>query len=111
MGLAVCEAGGFRFSLGWADVDAPARVAPALVEMPRAMAAKLGQPLGASTPIHLNGASPLAEAGSYRWAQGKGQTRVAVFARGLRVYQLSLQGVQDDTEVWRAFVEGLRFAP
>ena len=43
---------------------------------------------------------------------GKASIEVAnLTAKGLRVYQLILQGVQDDTEVWRTFVEGLRVTP
>lgn len=111
MGMAVCEAGGFSFSAAWADLDSPERLGPALAEMPRTVAAKLGQPLPQREPVSVPGATPLPGSGAFRIAQGSGATRVAVFAKGLRVYQLTLQGVQDDTEVWRTFVEGLRIAP
>lgn len=113
MGMAVCEAAGYRFSLAWADLDGPERLSPALEEMPRALAAKLGQSLGPMAPLAVPGATPMPQSGSYRFSPGSGGsgTRIAVFAKGLRVYQLILQGVQDDTEVWRTFVEGLRVTP
>jgi hypothetical protein len=113
MGMAVCEAAGYRFSVAWADMDGPERLSPALTEMPRTLAAKLGQALAPLEPLAVPGATPMPQSGVYRFAPGPsgGATRLAVFAKGLRVYQLILQGVQDDTEVWRTFVEGLRVTP
>ncbi|MFG6415836.1 hypothetical protein ACG02S_18235 [Roseateles sp. DC23W] len=111
MGLARCEAGGLNFALSWADLPDPGKSPAALQAMPRALAAKLGQPLPAPQPLQVAGMTPLPDAGNYRIAGiegGTGVTRVAVFAHGVRVYQVLMAGRQDDAATWDAWVSSLR---
>lgn len=111
MGLARCEAGGLNFALSWADLPDPGTSTAALQAMPRSLAAKLGQPLPAAQRLQVAGMTPLPQAGHYRIAateSGAGFTRVAVFAHGVRVYQVLMAGRQDDAASWDAFVGSLR---
>ena len=108
MGLAQCKAGGLGFALSWADAPDPTQAGPALKAMPEALAAKLGLPLPAAQPLQVPGMTPLAEAAQHRLAGARGVTRVAVFARGGRVYQALMTAEKDDAAAWDSFVAGLR---
>lgn len=110
MGLAHCEAAGLIFSLSWAEAGEPARVDPALAEMPRAVAAKLGLSLPKRIAFQVPGMTPMQAAGQYRFEGGPGVIRLAVFSHGTRVYQAMLRSSRDDRPAWDAFIAGLRFA-
>ena len=108
MGLAECKAGGWTFSLAWADLADPALVGPALTQMPRSLATKLNAPRVAPLPLAVPGmtANPAAQVQLLVGAQQR--ARVAVFTRGLRVYQLVLLGAQDNPAVWEAFLAAVK---
>lgn len=108
MGLAECKAGDWTFSLAWADVPNPALVGPALTQMPRSLAAKLNAPPATPLPLTVPGmtANPAAQVQLLVGAQQR--ARVAVFTRGLRVYQLVLLGARDNPAAWDAFLAGLK---
>lgn len=111
MGLARCEAAGLSFSLSWSEVPDPAQVTPALVQMREALLAGLKLP--AAQPVNLQVAgmtpSPGALSQALGAAGGKGQqARLAVFARGLRVYQLLLVGPRADAAAWDGFLGSLQ---
>lgn len=108
MGLARCETAGRRFALSWAELPDPTQAAAALRAMPQALAAKLGQPLPEGQPLQVPGMTPLPEAVQRRLAGPGGITRVAVFARGGRVYQVLMTADADDPAVWDSFVGSLR---
>lgn len=107
MGLARCEAAGRRFALSWAELPDPAQAAAALAAMPQALAAKLGQPLPQGQVLQVPGMTPLPEAFQHRLAGPGGVTRVAVFARGGRVYQALMTADADDPAAWDSFVGSL----
>lgn len=107
MGLAHCEAAGRRFALSWADVPDPTQAGPALRAMPAALAAKLGQKLPAGQGLQVPGMTPMADAAEYRLTGADGVTRVAVFARGGRVYQALMSAAGDDAAAWENFRGGL----
>lgn len=111
MGLAECDAGGWRFSLAWADLSDPGLIGPALIEMPRSLTAKLGARAGAPEPLLLAGMTPMPEAQTQLLVGAKQQARVAVFSRGLRVYQMVMVGAQDDPIAWDSFLSGLKLKP
>lgn len=111
MGLAECEAGGWTFSLAWADLADPGLIGPALIEMPRSLAAKLGARAGTPEPLLLEGMTPMPQAQTQLLVGGKQQARVAVFSRGLRVYQVLMVGAQDDASAWDSFLSGLKLNP
>lgn len=104
MGLASCEGAQLRFALSWAEVPDATWAGAALRAMPQALAAKLGQPLPPPQAVQVPGMTPVPEAAQYRLIG----TRVAVFARGGRVYQLLMSGERDDATAWESFVGGLR---
>lgn len=111
MGLAECKAGGWTFSLAWADLADPALVGPALAQMPRSLALKLNAPPQA-TPLPLPLVVPGMTANPAAQVQvlvgDKQRARVAVFTRGLRVYQLVLLGAQDNPAAWDAFLASVK---
>jgi hypothetical protein len=111
MGLAHCETGGMGFSLAWADVADAARVAEALQEMPRSLARKLGVAPGERAALAVPGSTPQPEAGQYSLHAGKTRLRLAVFAKGTRVYQAMLQSDSEQTAAWQSFVDGLSLKP
>lgn len=108
MGLLQCEAAGARYSVAWADVADPAGVGPALLEMPRALAAKLKQPPPHGQALVVPGMTPHPEAASFRMAGSEGVVHLAVFAHGQRAYQVLRLGPSDDPAAWDSFVNGLR---
>ncbi len=108
MGLAECKAGDWTFSLAWADLADPALVGPALTQMPRSLASKLKAPPGAPLPLAVPGMTANPAAQVQLLVGAKQRARVAVFTRGLRVYQLMLLGAQDNPAAWDAFLAGLK---
>ncbi|MEJ6003258.1 hypothetical protein [Paucibacter soli] len=112
MGLAVCMAEGARFSLAWADVDEPAKLAPALAQMRASLATKLHARAEPAQALALAGMTPNAEAMAQALRGGRAEGRdvqaeVAVFARGLRVYQLVRLGPQAGGPAWESFLNSV----
>lgn len=111
MGLARCEAAGLGFSLSWSDVPDPAQSNPALKQMKEAVIAGTKLPAGEPQALQLIGMTPGTEAVSLSLGapNGKGQqARLAVFARGLRVYQLLMIGPRADAAAWEGFLGSLK---
>jgi hypothetical protein len=108
MGLAECKAGGWTFSLAWADLADPALVGPALAQMPRSLATKLNAPPALPQPLAVPGMTANPAAQVQVLVGDKQRARVAVFTRGLRVYQLMLLGAQDNPAAWDAFLAALK---
>lgn len=113
MGLAVCQAAGQSFSVSWAELADPAQVGPALRQMREALATKLAAPApaSASSGVQVPGMTPQPEAGQWLLQGARQQARVAVFARGLRVYQLTQLGERLEAGAWETFVTGLTLQP
>jgi len=111
MGLAQCKAGNWSFALSWAVLQEPAQVAPALVQMRESLAAKLGASATAPTqPVEVPGMTPNPQALAQLLAGAKEQAHVAVFSRGLRVYQAVMLGPRADGEAaWNSFLGSLKF--
>jgi hypothetical protein len=112
MGLAVCMAEGARFSLAWADVDEPAKLTPALAQMRASLATKLHARAQPAQALALAGMTPNPEALTQvlRGGQAEGrevQAEVAVFARGLRVFQLVRLGPQAGGPTWESFLNSV----
>lgn len=111
MGLARCEAAELGFSLSWSDVPDPAQLTPALRQMREAVVAGLKLAVAEAQPLQLAGMTPSPEAQVLALGQpgAKGlHGRVAVFARGLRVYQLMMLGPREDRPAWDGFLGSLQ---
>lgn len=110
-GLAVCKAEGLSFSLSWAEIQDPALVGPALQAMRESLGRKLQASAEPPSALVIPGMSAYAQAQQQLWKAGAQQARVAVFARGLRVYQLVLMGKSADAATWETFLSSLRLNP
>lgn len=111
LGLAVCKAGGQSFSLAWAEVAEPAQVGPALEQMRLSLAQRLQARAGVPRPLQVPGMTPHPQALQQELLAGQQQAQVAVFARGLRVYQAVMLGAKPDAAAWETFVPALRLNP
>ena len=91
-------------------LPSPAQVSPALAQMRAALATKLGaDPATALQAVDVPGMTPNTEAGAQHLVGTKGQARVAVFSRGLRVYQAVMLGPKPlDEAAWRNFLGSLK---
>lgn len=108
MGLAVCRVDELSFSVAWAEVAEPAQVGPVLSEMRESLLGKLQAQPEAAQAIVVAGMTPNAQAlqQSFRVAGASATARqgaVAVFARGLRVYQLVMLGARPGAEAAQAW--------
>ena len=108
MGLAACKAGGLSFSLAWAEMAEPAQVGPALAQMRDSLAQRLHARAAAAEPLRVPGMTPHPQALQQALTGEAQQARVAVFARGLQVYQAVMLGPRTDAEAWETFVTSLR---
>lgn len=119
MGLAVCRSEELSFSVAWADVVEPSQVGPALQQMRESLLAKLAAQAGPAQALAVPGMTPNPQALQHSLqaaggaAAGLGQ--VAVFARGLRVYQAVMLGAtrkaDSSQQAWETFVTALRVEP
>ena len=115
MSMLACTGDSVVFAVASADVVQPGRVGMAMAELHAAAARNLGaapQGLGA---FQMPGSTPNAQAGitSFTGLLGDGrrvEEKVAVFARGTRVYQATIVGPAVEVEASEAFFGGLRFA-
>lgn len=108
MGLAVCKAAGKSFSLTWAELDDPAQVAPALQQMRESLTARLQARAAPAQAVQIKGMTPNPQALQQGLQAEQQQARVAVFARGMWVYQAVMLGPKPDEEAWETFLTGLR---
>jgi hypothetical protein len=112
--LYACSAGGVTWALGFAELEDPARVGPALAELEAAALANIGAAAPeARQALRVDGATPhpasalLAARG--RLADGtEVQERVALFSKGTRVYQATAVGAALPPEALESFLDGLR---
>jgi len=116
MRLSSCAVDGVVFGLSHAAMDDPSRVRQALQELRDAAARNIGAMAGTPSPFSVAGMTPneLAQ----RWAlQGHAADgkpvveQVAVFTRGLRVYQATIVGPMIDKEAAETFFSGIRLSP
>ncbi|MFY7864346.1 hypothetical protein [Roseateles sp.] len=108
MGLAECKAADLSFSLAWADLSEPQMVTPALLQMRQSLAAKLQAPGTAGTAFQVPGMTPNPEAQVQVFSGASQTAHVAVFARGLRVYQVVVLGKKGANEAWDGFVSAVK---
>lgn len=114
--LHACTAGGMTWAVSFADVQDPARVAPALDELRAAAAHNLSAASAQRLALKVEGATP--NAASQR-VQLQGHLpdgravlmQVAVFAKGTRVFQATALGDGLDAEAADSFFDSLRFLP
>lgn len=113
MTIHACRAGDAVYGFGFAEAGDPARVTPALHELREAALANLGARSAEALPLAVQGSTPNARAGAWRFdglrPDGKAvRESVALFAHGTRVYQASVLGAGADAETVRTFFDGLR---
>jgi hypothetical protein len=114
MTLQACTAAELTWGIAFADVGDPARVAPALDALHAAAAQNLGAARATTLPFALAGATPN-EPHRRSAFDGKlpggaaAQEQVAVFARGTRVYQVTVLGPRLPADAVEAFFSSLRF--
>ncbi|MDC8774545.1 hypothetical protein [Roseateles albus] len=108
MGLAECKADEWTFSLAWADLKDPALVGPALHEMQRSLTTKLNAEVVSTEALTVAGMTPNPAAGQQLLRGTQQHARLAVFSRGLRVYQVLMLGTQDNPVAWESFITGLK---
>lgn len=115
MGLASCQADGMSFSLAWTEVSEPAQLDQALREMRESLQARLQAAAGPLHPLNIVATTPNPEAGQLSLqVRREGQLQhgqLAVFARGLRVYQLLMLGARSEAQAaqaWESFSGALR---
>lgn len=114
--LHACSAGGVVWALGHADVDDPARVAPALAELRASALANIGAADGSPLPLAVSGATPNPASGRWtvtgRLPDGRAvQEQLAVFVRGTRVYQATAVGAALPPEAVETFFGALQTPP
>lgn len=116
LALHACRADGVTWGFAFADLDDPARVAPALAALRAAAAANLSAAPVAGVPWPVPGATPNAENRrlelSGRAPDGRALSgHVGVATRGLRVYQATALGERLDAEAVATFLGSVRLAP
>jgi hypothetical protein len=114
--LHACQAGDATWAVTWADMQDPARVAPALRGLRESSEANFGAQAGSARPLKVPGATPQPDGG--RWAlsgrapDGRALNgEVAVFARGTVVFQattLSFAPLSKSVEAFETFFTALR---
>ena len=110
MGLAQCKAAGLEFALSWAEVPDAAQVVPVLQQMRESLAKKLSFTATAPKAVQVPGMTPNPQALSQQLQGTTQQAQVAVFGRGLRVYQVVMLGGKRDDAAWDTFFGSVKFA-
>lgn len=108
MGLAECKAADLSFSLAWAELPDPAMVTPALLQMRQSMAAKLQASNAPAQALQVPGMTPNPEAQLQVLTGREQEARIAVFSRGLRVYQLVVLGKKGGAGAGDSFLGSVR---
>jgi hypothetical protein len=114
--LHACSTAGATWALAFADLEDPARVGPALGELRAAAAANLGASPGREEALQVPGATPNPASRRIdlegRAPDGRRlEERLAVFSKGLRVYQATVLGEHLDPAAADTFFAGLRLPP
>lgn len=112
--MLVCRAGETTFALAFAVVADPARVTATLAELRAVAAANLGAPAASAAALQVPGMTPNEQASRLvlfgRAPDGAVlQEQLAVFTRGLRIYQATVLGTHPPPGAADAFFAGLRF--
>ncbi len=115
MSMLACTGDGVVYAVASADVAQPGRVGTAMAELHAAAARNLGAVPQSLVAFQVPGSTPNAQAGVTSFAgmlaDGRRvEERVAVFARGTRVYQATMVGPAFEVEASETFFGGLRFA-
>ena len=113
--MLACTGDSVVFAVASADVAQPGRVGTAIAELQAAAARNLGAAPQVPVALQVPGSTPNVQAGmtSFSGVLGDGrrvEEKVAVFARGTRVYQATILGPSVEVEASEAFFGGLRFA-
>jgi hypothetical protein len=111
--LHACTTAGATWALAFADVDEPAQVGPALDELRQAAIANLAATVGRERALQVPGATPNPASRQVdlkgRGPDGRALTeRLALFAKGLRIYQATVLGERIDIEAAETFFDSLR---
>jgi hypothetical protein len=114
--LFACSAGGWTWAIASADVGDPARVTPALDELEAAARANLAAGPAQTLALTVPGATPNAASRRVQFSGRLGdgtsvQEQVAVFARGTRVFQVTVLGPQLPAEGAETFFGSVRAGP
>lgn len=114
--LVACAAGDATWALAHTDVVDPALVAQALAELQSAAAANLSAASALELPLQVQGATPNPLSRqvqlSGRLPDGKAvNARLAVFAKGTRVFQATLIGTHWPAQAPEMFFSSLRLHP
>lgn len=115
MSMLACTGDGVVFAVASAELAQPGLVGAAMAELHAAAARNLGAEPQARVAFQVPGSTPNVQAGmaSLTGMLGDGrrvEEKVAVFARGTRVYQATMLGPSVEVEASEAFFGGLRFA-
>ncbi len=115
LSMLACTGDGVVFAVATAELAQPGRVGAAIAELHAAAARNVGAPPPVREAFEVPGSTPNAQAGiaSFTGLLGDGrrvEERIAVFARGTRVYQATMLGPSVEMEASDAFFGGLRFA-
>ena len=111
-----CSEGGHTYAMASANMGAPDQVAPALAALAAAAQANVQGAIQAQAAASVPGMTPQAMA-RHLSLQGRlpdGQAvreQVLVFARGLRVYQITLLGPQADAALAKPLFESIEVQP
>lgn len=112
LGLWSCSAEGHLFAIASADVADPARVSAALQSLADAARANIAAQVESDQPALVRGMTPHPQARHLRLTGRRpdGQAlreQVLVFARGTRVFQVTVLGAQADEARVRPLVDAL----
>lgn len=117
MTLYACTAAGTTFAVAFADMEQPHLVSRALEELTASAARNIGaDATHAVTPLRIEGMTPNPHAVRSALAGQLGdgrrvQEQVAVFSRGMRVFQATMVGKVLDAEAAETFFGALRLPP
>ena len=116
MELHACTAGGATWAVAFADMQDPAQVGPVLTELRRAAADNLSAAPAQVLSLKIEGATPnpASERVQFQGRLPDGRAvveQVAVFAKGMRVFQAVAVGEKLDAEATDVFFGSLQLAP
>lgn len=112
--LYTCTAAGATYAIAFADIRQPHLIGQALEELAAAAARNIGaSAVNAPTPLRIAGMTPNPQSGRRAFSGQLGDGRrvaeqVAVFSRGLRVFQATVVGEKLDADAVETFFGALR---